>query len=426
MEKTLLKQILLDQKHTLQSYEIEPRAYDIDMQMNYVFVGVRRAGKSYMLYHVIRQLVAEGHSWDEILYMNFEDERLEKFDTDDFSLLLECHQELFNVEIPMIFLDEMQNIPGWEKFARRMADAKARIMLTGSNAKMLSRDIMTTLGGRFIPMDIYPYSFEEMLDVLSIRHDEKALLQTNLRAKILRQYAEYLHWGGMPETAHAQQKRQYLSSVYQKIYLNDIAARNKISNFSALRLLVKKVADSLRQPISYNRLSNIVSTINGKISVPTIQSYISAVEDAWLLLRLRNIAGSLTDKESVCKYYFVDNGFLNLFLFDGETALLENQVALELFRRFGHDLENDTVYFYHSGVEVDFYIPAEEWAIQVCYSLNDPQTLKREKDGLLKITKVLPCRRRTIITYDTSDTLHDEQGEIDVIPCWRWMLSSED
>ena len=423
MEKMLLKQILLDQKHTLQSYEIEPRAYDIDMQMNYVFVGVRRAGKSYMLYHVIRQWVAEGHSWDEILYMNFEDERLENFDSNDFSLLLECHQELFNVEKPLIFLDEMQNIPGWEKFARRMADSKAHIMLTGSNAKVLSREIMTTLGGRFIPMDIYPYSFKEMLGVLAIRHDERAQLQTNLRAKILRQYAEYLHWGGMPETAHMQQKRQYLSSVYQKIYLNDIAARNKISNLSALRLLVKKVADSLRQPISYNRLSNIVSTINGKISVPTIQSYISAVEDAWLLLRLRNIAGSLTDKESVCKYYFVDNGFLNLFLFDGETALLENQVALELFRRFGHDLENDTVYFFHSGVEVDFYIPAEEWAIQVCHSFNDPQTLKREKDGLLKITKVLPCRRRTIITYDTSDTLHDEQGDIEVIPCWQWMLS---
>ena len=426
MDKLLLKQILLDQQHTLQSYEIEPRTYAIDPYMNYVFVGVRRAGKSYMLYHIIHQIVAEGHSWDDILYMNFEDERLEAFDANDFSLLLECHQELFNVENPMIFLDEMQNIPGWEKFARRMADSKTHIMLTGSNAKMLSREIMTTLGGRFMPMDIYPYSFEEMLNILAIRHDEKALLQTNLRTKILRQYNEYLHWGGMPETAHALQKRQYLSSVYQKIYLNDIAARNKISNLSALRLLVKKLADSLRQPISYNRLSNIVSTINGKISVPTIQSYISAVEDAWLLLRLRNIAGSLTDKESVCKYYFVDNGFLNLFLFDGETALLENQVALELFRRFGHDLENDTVYFYHSGVEVDFYIPAEEWAIQVCYSYNDPQTLKREKDGLLKITKVLPCRRRTIITYDTSDTLHDEQGDIEVIPCWKWMLPTKD
>lgn len=425
MDKVLLKQIMLDQKNSLQSYEIEPRAYTIDPQLNYVFVGVRRAGKSYMLYHVIQQLVANGHSWDEVLYMNFEDERLENFTIADFAALIECHQELYGVEQPMVFLDEMQNIIGWEKFARRLADSKARIMLTGSNAKMLSREIMSTLGGRFVPMDIYPYSFEEMLNVLNIRHDEQSMLQTNLRSAIIRQFTEYLHWGGMPETAHAQQKRQYLSSVYQKIYLNDIAARNKISNLPALRLLVKKVAESLKRPISYNRLSNIVSTINGKISVPTIQSYISAVEDAWLLLRLRNIAANVTEKESVCKYYFVDNGFLNLFLFDGETALLENQVALELFRRYGHDLENDTIYFFHSGVEVDFYIPSEEWAIQVSYSLDEEQTLKREKDGLAKIANVLPCRRRTIITYDTTDTLHDEHGEIDILPCWKWLLNSQ-
>ena len=422
MDKALLKQIMLDQKRTLQTYEIEPRAYSIDSQLNYVFVGVRRAGKSYMLYHVIQQLVAEGCSWDQVLYMNFEDERLENFTAEDFSTMIACHQELYGVELPMIFLDEMQNILGWEKFARRMADAKTRVMLTGSNAKMLSREIMTTLGGRFVPIDIYPYSFSEMLNVQNVSRDAQALLQTNLRSAIIRQFAEYLHWGGMPEIAHAIQKRQYLSSVYQKIYLNDIAARNKISNLPALRLLVKKVAESVRQPISYNRLSNIVSTINGKISVPTVQSYISAVEDGWLLLRLRNIAANVTEKESVCKYYFVDNGFLNLFLFDGETALLENQVALELFRRYGHDLENDTVYFFHSGVEVDFYIPSEELAIQVCHSFNDAQTLKREKEGLLKITKVLPCRRRTIITYDTADTLHDEQGEIDVVPCWQWLI----
>ncbi|MBR1632086.1 MAG: ATP-binding protein [Paludibacteraceae bacterium] len=424
MDKLLIKQILLDQKHTLQSYEIEPRNYTIDPHLNYVFVGVRRAGKSYMLYHVIHQLVATGRSWDEVLYMNFEDERLENFTTTDFATLIECHQELYGIEHPVIFLDEMQNISGWEKFARRMADSKAHIMLTGSNAKMLSREIMGTLGGRFVPMDIYPYSFAEMLNILHIRCDEHAMLQTNLRSDIIRQFDIYLHWGGMPETAHVTQKRQYLSSVYQKIYLNDIAARSRISNLPALRLMVKKVADSLGQPISYNRLGNIVSTINGKISVPTIQTYISAVEEAWLLLRLRNIAASVTERESVCKYYFVDNGFLNLFLFDGETALLENQVALELFRRYGHDLENDTVYFYNNGAEVDFYIPSEEWAIQVCYSLTDPQTLKREKEGLLKIAKALPCRRRTIITYDTTDVMHDEQGEIDVIPCWRWLLNT--
>ena len=425
MDKALLKQIMLDQKRTLQTYEIEPRSYDIDPQLNYVFVGVRRAGKSYMLYHVIQQLVAEGCSWGQVLYMNFEDERLENFTSADFATLIECHQELYGVESPMIFLDEMQNVVGWEKFARRMADAKTRVMLTGSNAKMLSREIMSTLGGRFVPVDIYPYSFEEMLNIQDVQHDEQALLQTNLRSAIIRQFEEYLHWGGMPEIAHAKQKRQYLSSVYQKIYINDIAARNKISNIAALRLLVKKVAESVCQPISYNRLSNILSTINGKISVPTIQNYISASEDGWLLLRLRNIAANVTEKESVCKYYFVDNGFLNLFLFDGETALLENQVALELFRRYGHDLENDTVYFFHSGIEVDFYIPSEEWAIQVCYSYYDEQTLKREKEGLQKIAKVLPCRRRTIITYDTTDTLQDEQGEIEVMPFWKWAMNVE-
>lgn len=423
MDKELLKQIMLDQKHSLQSYEVEPRGYAIDSELNYVFVGVRRAGKSYMMYHFIQQLVATGISWDQVLYMNFEDERLENFMMDDFATLIACHQELYGVDQPMLFLDEMQNIAGWEKFARRMADSKTRVMLTGSNAKMLSNEIMRTLGGRFVSVDIYPYSFEEMLNVLNIRHDERAMLQTNLRSAIIRQFWEYLHWGGMPEIAHAKQKRQYLSSVYQKIYLNDIAARNRISNIAALRLLVKKVAESVCQPISYNRLSNIVSTINGKISVPTIQSYMIAVEEAWLLLRVRNMAANVVEKESVCKYYFVDNGFLNLFLFDGETALLENQVALELFRRYGHDSEQDTVYFYQSGFEVDFYIPSEEWAIQVCYSFNDEQTLKREKEGLKKIAKVLPCWRRTIITYDTTNTLEDEYGKIDVIPCWKWGIT---
>ena len=423
MDKVLLKQIMLDQKQSLQSYEIEPRAYAIDTELNYVFVGVRRAGKSYMMYQTIRQLVADGRSWDQVLYMNFEDERLENFTVDDFAMLVACHQELYGVDQPMLFLDEMQNIIGWEKFARRMADSKTKVMLTGSNAKMLSGEIMRTLGGRFVPMDIYPYSFEEMLNVLAIRHDERAMLQTNLRSAIIRQFGEYLHWGGMPEIAHAKQKRQYLSSVYQKIYLNDIASRNRISNIAALRLMVKKVAESVGQPISYNRLSNIVSTINGKISVPTIQSYMVAVEDAWLLLRLRNIAANVVERESVCKYYFVDNGFLNLFLFDGETALLENEVALELFRRYGLDREHDMVYFYKSGFEVDFYIPSEEWAIQVCHSFNDEQTIKRETEGLQKITKVLPCRRRTIITYDTTDTMEDEHGKIEVVPCWKWGIS---
>ncbi|MBO4614902.1 MAG: ATP-binding protein [Bacteroidales bacterium] len=117
-----------------------------------------------------------------------------------------------------------------------------------------------------------------------------------------------------------------------------------------------------------------------------------------------------------------DNGFLNLFLLNGEPSLLENQVAIELFRRFGHDTEHDTVYFYNSGIEVDFYVPEKEWAIQVSYSISDVDTLKREVTALEKITKVLPCSRRTIITYDTEETITDKVGEIEVVPCWKWMI----
>lgn len=421
MDKNILRQVLADNAKLIGRLDVMPREYNVETDKNYIFTGVRRAGKSYMQYALIKKLLSEGYGMNDILYMNFEDERIDSFTMTDFNLLLECHQELYACR-PHIFLDEMQNIEGWEKFARRMADSKYHICLTGSNAKMLSKEIMTTLGGRFLQKDIYPFSFREYLDALNIPYGNINLLDTDSRASFFRHYNEYLTNGGMPETVNMNIKREYLSSTYQKIYLNDIATRNGINNMNALRLLVKKIAESVGQPLSYNRLSHILSSFNGKISVPTVQSYVSYAEDAWLLLRLRNITGSLSEKESACKYYFIDNGFLNLFLLNGETSLLENLVALELFRRFGHDSEHDTVYFYNSGVEIDFYVPEKEWAIQVSYSLSDIDTRKRETTALEKITKVLPCRRRTIITYDSEESIVDSKGDIDVVPCWKWLL----
>ena len=412
MDKQVLKQVLLDNAQLVEKIEVLPRAYVLDESINYVFTGVRRAGKSFMLYAIIKQLLQNGCTMEDILYLNFEDERIDTFTAADFNLLLECHQEIYGRE-SRIFLDEMQNIIGWEKFARRMADSKAHICLTGSNAKMLSKEVLSTLGGRFIPKDIYPYSFKEYLNAMQVPYDEKALLTTSGRALFFQQYKEYFFWGGMPESVGMKIKRDYLSSTYQKIYLNDIVSRNKISNIAALRLLIKKMAESVKQPVSYNRMSNILSTINGKISVPTVQSYISHTEDAWFLLRLRNITGALSEKESICKYYFIDNGFLNLFLLDGESSLLENS----------HDPENDTVYFYNAGEEVDFYIPEEEWAIQVAFNLSEETTRQREVTALTKIVNALPCKRRTIITYDTKDTITDAHGEIEVVPCWQWLLA---
>lgn len=422
MDKQILKRIILENQQEIVKRSLFERALSIADNMNYAFIGVRRAGKSYAIYQRIQHLMTIGHRAEEFLYLNFEDNRLENFVNEDFDRLLDAYAEMYDYK-PMLFLDEVQIIAGWEKFARRMADNKYTIYLTGSNAKMLSSEFMTTLGGRFLEKDIYPFSFKEVMDYLEFPFDELALLSPLGRANMIKNYNDYLLWGGLPEIVGQQNKRDYISSTYQKIYLGDIASRNNISNTVALRLMIKKLAESVRQPISYTRLANIVSTIGGKITVPTIAGYVGYCEEAWLILRLRNIAVALSEKESICKYYFVDNGVLNLFLIGGETALLENLVAGQLFRMYGHDSNNDTVWYYNSnGYEVDFYIPEKKWAIQVCYSLQDTDTRKREITALSKLPKVLECERRTIFTFDEEQTIEDEFGSIEIIPTWKWLL----
>lgn len=422
--RNTLKQVLLDNQKDVERYNIFPRHYDLDSFPLMIFVGVRRSGKSFLLFQKMRQLLAEGKGWDEMLYLDFEDTRLEGFTADDFNLILECHQEIYGKR-PMLFLDEIQNVDGWQKFARNLADKKYNVFITGSNAKMLSKEIMAALGGRYLPVEVYPFSFKEYLSYTGVAYDDLALTATETKARFMKAYGEYFTWGGLPESINLPVKRSYLSSVFQKIYLGDIVQRNGISNPRLLQLMIKKMAESVMQPVSYNRISKILSSVSGKISVPTVSNYISFSEDAWLILRLRNIASAFADKESVCKYYFIDNGLLTLQLLGGETILLENMVALSLFRKYGHDEDNERVFFYNVNVEVDFYVPEDELAIQVSYSIADPETEKREKEPLEKLPGVHPCRRRVIITYDEERTLADKHGTIEVIPRWKWLLDIE-
>lgn len=413
--------MLLDNQRDIERYDIFRRDYDLSSFPLQVFVGVRRSGKSFLLFQKIRQMLAEGHGWEDMLYLDFEDQRLEGFTADDFNLILECHQEMYGKR-PMLFLDEIQNIDGWQKFARNLADRKYSVFITGSNASMLSKDIMSALGGRYIPVEVYPFSFTEYLDFLAIPHDDMSLDATESRARFMKAYNDYLAWGGLPESISLPVRRPYLSSVFQKIYLGDIAQRNGVSNPRLLQLLSKKIAESIMQPISYNRMAKVLSTIAGKVSVPTVSNYVGYSEDAWLLLRVRNIVSAFAEKESVCKYYYIDNGLLSIQLLDIDTLLLENAVALFLFRRYGHDTDNERVYFYNANVEVDFYVPEDELAVQVSYSLADEKTRKREVEALGKFPKIYPCKRRVIVTYDEEGTITDKYGVIEIVPCWRWMV----
>lgn len=425
MDKQILKQILRENQQEVERYVVEPRILAPSVQLDgfpcRILVGVRRAGKSYMLYQRIQQLLAEGHKWDEMLYLNFEDERLDGFTAEDFNLLLECHQEMYGKR-PMLFLDEIQNIDGWHKFARRMADTQYTIYITGSNAKMLSGEINTTLGGRFLTTEVYPYSFKEYLSVHKMSTDELDLLTTEGRARVVRCFNEYLNYGGLPAAAHLPAKRDYLSSVYQKIYMGDIIARNKITNVAGIRVLVRKMAESVCRPISYNRINNLLSSVGGKLSLATTIKYVDYCKEAWLLLRLRNYATTLAERESNSKYYFIDSGILGLFLIGKEAMLLENLVALHLFRLYGHDPDNERVFFYNDKYEVDFYIPDDELAIQVSYSLRDEETRKREIEALQKLPKRLSCKRRIILTFDEEENITDSYGTIDIVPAWKWLM----
>jgi len=421
ISRNTLRQVMLDNQKDIEKYEIFPRHYDLDSFPLQVFVGVRRSGKSFILFQKIRKMLTEGHGWEDVLYLDFEDTRLDGFTAEDFNLILECHQEMYGKR-PMLFFDEIQNIDGWEKFARNLADKKYSVFITGSNAKMLSREIMAALGGRYLPVEVYPFSFKEYLSYTQVSFDELSLTATESKARFVKAYREYLAWGGLPESVSLPVKRAYLSSVYQKIYLGDIVQRNGISNPKLLQLLLKKIAESVMQPISYTRLSKILSSVAGRISVPTVSNYVGFTEDAWLLVRLRNISSAFAEKESVCKYYFIDNGLLSLQLLNADTIFLENIVALSLFRKYGHDPDNERVYFYNANVEVDFYIPEDELAIQVAYSLANEQTKEREIGALTKLPNVHPCKRRVIITYDEETTIADKHGSINIIPCWKWML----
>jgi Predicted ATPase (AAA+ superfamily) len=268
----------------------------------------------------------------------------------------------------LIYLDEIQNIEGWEKFARRLADSKYRVFVTGSNAKMLSKDIYTTLGGRFIAKEVYPFTFSEYLTYHNIILD-KNWEYNHMRAMVVRYFNNYFYFGSFAESFPLKEKREWLNSLYQKILLGDIIARNYIRNDRAIRVLVKKLAESVMQPTSLSRIKNIVDSSGDSISRNTLVAFLQQISDAFLIFGISNFTDNISNRETYKKRYFFDNGLLNNLLFDPKTKLLENIVAIELKKRYG-----DGLYYYNRSVEVDFFIPDTNRAIQVSYSIANEVT----------------------------------------------------
>lgn len=420
MNHQILKQVIFDQRNTIQNEILTHRDYFFEEKADYVVVGIRRAGKSRLLFLKIQQLVGEGIDWNQIIYVNFEDERLAEFSMNDFNDIVETAAELTDKRA-YFFLDEVQNIDGWERFARRMADAHEHIYITGSNARMLSKEMEGRLGGRFMSLEVMPYSFEEYLSARQIPHDENALYTTAGTGQIMAAAGEYMHDGGLPETLDFRDKHAYVENVYHKILLGDIASRYEIRNVRALRILMKKMAETVGREISFSRLHNAVCATGINISKDSVISYAGYAEDAYLIFETYNYISRFSEREGTPRFYFIDNGILNLFLINKDPILLENAVAVRLRRRM------KKVFYFKSaktGIDIDFYLPEQNEAIQVAYTLNDTD-VDREVGSLVKLShdRTMSVEQYSIITFeDKEQEIRTDGITIHVMPLYRFLM----
>lgn len=420
MNKDVFKTLIKEGQEELLEVELNRRHFEFEEQGRYVLVGVRQAGKSYLLYQRAKMMLEAGHDISEMVYINFDDERLLGMTAEDFDLILQAYSTMYESK-PVLFFDEIQNIEGWEHFARRLANQKYLVFITGSNAKMLSRDIATVLGARYFDEKVFPYSFQEFLVAKGVTLN-KDWEYSKQRNEIQRLFADYFQWGGFPELFLYRNKRHWLNGLYEKIILGDVIQRNNIKNDHALRLAVKRLAENVKQPIAYNRLANLVKSTGVSTNTASMIDYVRYVKEACLMFTLDNYASKFVEKETIKKHYFVDNGMLSIFLDDADTSLLENLCAITLHKHYNRDDDSPRLYYYNRNIEVDFYIPDEHIAIQASYDINDETTRKREVNALVQLNALEPLKQALIITYDHEEQIELEGLTISVVPAWKWLM----
>ncbi len=422
MDKQVIKRIIIERHQEVRERRLVRRPHFFENRMNYVLVGIRRAGKSCLMIQDMQQRIAEGQiTLKDCLYINFEDERIRYMPASELGLILDCYAEMFGDHKPLIYLDEVQVIDGWEQFVRRLSDQRYRVMVTGSNAKMLSSEIATTLGGRFIIREIWPFSFSEYLTYRKVKLGKNWQYDATKLHEIARRMNEYFYNGGFAESFDLVDKREWTNSLYQRILMGDIVARHGIRNTRSIRLLAKKMAESVMQPTALSRFQNIIKSTGEKIGLTTVKDYLEYFEESYLTFSLPNFVSPITDQETIKKRYYTDNSLLNNFLFNGETKLLENLCAIHLMKKYSNT-DEPRLFYYSRNIEVDFYVPEVGLAVQASFDMNDTETRNREISALVSLNKAFPLQRAVIVTRDHEEIITTNELIIDVVPIWKWLL----
>lgn len=377
-----------------------------------VVTGPRRAGKTYVLYQLIKQLLDSGKKLKDILYINFEDERLIELKAGQLNLILTAYQEIYTENKPYIFLDEVQNITGWELFVRRLNDENYKVYISGSNSKLLSKEIATSLRGRDYPIQVLPFSFKEFINMRGIKL-EKNWEFGKSKLKVKKAFDEYAALSGFPEIL-LEKKLEFIDQYSKTMLFQDIIERYKIINNDLMRLFMQFLVRQYGGDYSINKFNNFAKSLSYKSSTSTVQKYSKIVEDIYFCFFLRAKQKSFK-KESVYlkKAYLFDHGFINYYNTEKNLGrLLENIVAVELVRR-----NNTTLNYYTNGFECDFI--TKNNSIQVCYTINE-ENRKREVNGLIEAQKKFE-NKPILITYDQEIELDGIRS----IPIWKWLLENK-
>jgi len=423
ISKELLKEILIRQRKLLEERmkekQVEREQIDKikelkDLKHAVIITGIRRAGKSFFLSQIAKTF------YSSYYYLNFEDERLYKFSVEDFELFYQTAIELFG-ESRTIFLDEIQNIKGWERWVRRMHDEGFKLYLTGSNAGLLSKELGTLLTGRHIPVVLFPFSFIEFLHFKEFDFKKEDIYITERRAKIVRYFEEYIQKGGFPE---------FLKNGNIEIlqgYFNDILQRDVVQRYSVkyplqLKELARYMITNSGKLMSYNKLRQI-SELK---STNTVIKYVDYIKTAYLIFTVPFFSYSLKQQlRNPFKVYSIDVGLKNTISFSFSKdfgRVYENIAVLHLLRK-GYD-----VYYWkgENGEEVDFVVKRAnkiEHLIQVTYELEENK--EREIKSLINASKELKCNSLIILTKEYEGEEKIKNKIVRYTPLWKWLLVSD-
>ena len=407
------------------------RNHNVDLDSDFIITisGPRRAGKTFVCFQLIKELISGGIPTENILYINFEDNKLIGANSDDLEKLLEVYFELYNIDKNKkiyLFFDEIQTVKNWDSWIRKIHDInkKIKIILTGSSSKLLSKEISTILRGRVLNKEIFPLSFKEVVSWKDLKYDIKKISYSKDKIEIKKLFNNFLQEGGYPAIIYQKvNKEEVLQSYYESMIFKDIVERYKIEDVKKIKMLANLLLESTSKDISYNKLANKLKSLGMNTSKNTIIEFLYYFEDAYLFFQ--NIKYEYSQGKqlgSIKKVYFIDNGMLNTvsFKFSKDIGkLLENLVFLELRRR------NKKIFYNRDNYECDFIIQEKEkivQVIQVTENLNS-ENEKREVEGVLEAMNKFRLNEGFIITLEEERDIKIENKNIFILPVWKWLLN---